>query len=49
MNKNIEEMPLTKIDIPTNIDKNDSILPKLSIAISLTKKTNRFFTIVRYL
>ena len=25
-----------------NIDKNDSILPKLSIAISLTKKTNRF-------
>ena len=23
-NKNIEEMPLTKIDIPTNIDKNDS-------------------------
>ena len=25
-----------------NIDKNDSIFPKLSIAISLTKKTNRF-------
>ena len=23
-NKNVEEMPLTKIDIPTNIDKNDS-------------------------
>ena len=25
-----------------NFDKNDSVFPKLSIAISLTKKTNRF-------